>query len=261
MGSLLKGSAFLTGAGSGIGRATALAFAEYGVTRLSLADHDSSSLSATFKLIKGSHSAIQILEHHLDVTDEEKVRTAIAKTARQFGRIDVTVNVAGISHNGLTHNCKTEEWRKVLGVNLDGLWFCQREEIRQMLAQEDRGPREGRGSIVNISSVAGLVGGGISPAYTASKHAVIGLTKNDASTYALKGIRINAVCPGWTATPMVKRFRDQFPDKVKTSVATVPMGRMAEMEEVADVIVFLGSRMRSFVCGAAVAVDGGFTAI
>ncbi|OBT53328.1 hypothetical protein VE04_05473 [Pseudogymnoascus sp. 24MN13] len=261
MATLLKGSAFLTGAGSGIGRATALAFAKYGITRLSLADHDSSSLSATSKLIKGAHPSIQILEHSLDVANEAKVQAAIAKTATEFGRIDVAVNIAGISHSGLTHDCKTEEWRKVLGVNLDGLWFCQREEIRQMLAQEDHGPREGRGSIINISSVAGLVGGGISPAYTASKHAVIGLTRNDAATYAPKGIRVNAICPGWTATPMVERFQSQFPDEVKTSVATVPMRRMAEMEEIADAIVFLGSRMGSFVCGAALAVDGGFTAV
>lgn len=136
MGSLLKGSAFLTGAGSGIGRATALAFAKYGVTRLSLADLDSSSLAATSKLLKGANPAIQILEHPLDVTDEGKVQAAIAKTATEFGRIDVAVNVAGITLSVPTHDCKTEDWRKVLGVNLDGLWFCQREEIRQMLAQE-----------------------------------------------------------------------------------------------------------------------------
>jgi NAD(P)-dependent dehydrogenase (short-subunit alcohol dehydrogenase family) len=134
--SLFKGSAFLTGAGSGIGRATALAFAKYGATRLSLVDHDSSSLAATSKLIKELHPSIQILEHPFDITNEGKVQAAIAKTAAEFGCIDVVVNIAGISHSGLTNDCKTEEWREVLGVNLDGLWFCQREEIRQMLAQE-----------------------------------------------------------------------------------------------------------------------------
>lgn len=136
MGSLLKGSAFLTGAGSGIGRATALSFAKYGVTRFSLADCDSSSLAATSKLLKGSHPAIQVLEHPLDVRDGGKVQAAIVKTATEFGRIDVAVNVAGITLNIPTHDFKTEEWRRVLGVNLDGLWFCQREEIRQILVQE-----------------------------------------------------------------------------------------------------------------------------
>ncbi|KFZ08894.1 hypothetical protein V502_09071 [Pseudogymnoascus sp. VKM F-4520 (FW-2644)] len=260
MGSLLKGSAFLTGAGSGIGRATALAFANYGVTRLSLADLDSSSLAATSKLLKGANPAIQILEHPFDVTDEGKVQAAIARTATEFGRIDVAVNVAGITLNVPTHNCRTEEWRKVVGVNLDGLWFCQREEIRQMLAQEDRGPREGRGAIINVSSVAGLLGG-VGPAYTASKHAVIGISRSDAVTYAPKGIRINAICPGWTATPLVKRAQAEHPDGIKALTAKAPMGRMAEPEEIADVIVFLGSRMASFVCGAVVVVDGGYSAV
>ncbi|KFY54419.1 hypothetical protein V496_07263 [Pseudogymnoascus sp. VKM F-4515 (FW-2607)] len=260
MGSLLKGSAFLTGAGSGIGRATALSFAKYGVTRFSLADCDSSSLAATSKLLKGSHPAIQVLEHPLDVRDEGKVQAAIAKTATEFGCIDVAVNVAGITLNIPTHDCKTEEWRRVLGVNLDGLWFCQREEIRQMLVQEDRGPREGRGTIINVSSIAGLLSGA-GPAYTASKHAVIGITRSDAATYAPKGIRVNAICPGWTATPLVKRAQAEQPDGFKASAGKAPMGRMAEPEEIADVIVFLGSRMASFVCGAVVAVDGGYSAV
>lgn len=136
MASLLKGTAFLTGAGSGIGRATALAFAKYGITRLSIADKDSSSLAATSKLIKKAHPSIQILEQPFDVRDEEKVQTAIAKTATEFGRIDIAVNVAGITDGSPTHDCKTEDWKNLLNINLDGLWFCQREEIRLMLAQE-----------------------------------------------------------------------------------------------------------------------------
>ncbi|KFY17005.1 hypothetical protein V492_00949 [Pseudogymnoascus sp. VKM F-4246] len=257
---LLQGTAFLTGAGAGIGRTTALAFAKYGVTHLSLVDRDSSSLEATSKLIREAYPSVQILEHTLDVTDEEKVQAAIAKTAAVFGRIDIAVNVAGIGHGVPTHECKTEDWREVMGVNLDGLWFCQREEIKQMLTQEDRGPREGRGSIVNVSSTAGLTGGGISPAYTASKHGVIGVTRNDACTYAPKGIRVNAVCPGWTVTALSEKYLADHPEVVKPLAARIPMGRAAQTEEVADAIAFLGSRMGSFITGTAVPVDGGFTA-
>ncbi|KFY36909.1 hypothetical protein V495_07524 [Pseudogymnoascus sp. VKM F-4514 (FW-929)] len=256
---LLKGSAFVTGAGSGIGRATALAFAKYGAKRLSLVDCDGSSLEATSKLIKKAHPAVQILEHAIDVAKEEKVQTAMSQTAAEFGRVDVAVNVAGIYHGVLTHECKTEDWRNVLGINLDGLWFCQREEIKQMLVQEDRGPREGRVAIINVSSVAGLFAGA-GTAYTASKHAVIGITRNDAVAYASKGIRVNVICPGWTDTPLIRRAQAENPEFPNIAKARAPMARMADPEEIADAIVFLGSRMAGFMTGAVVPVDGGYSA-
>jgi NAD(P)-dependent dehydrogenase (short-subunit alcohol dehydrogenase family) len=136
MAPLLKGTAFLTGAGSGIGRATSLAFADHGITNLSLTDLDAASITATTKLIKEAHPSIHILDVPLDVTDEEQVKSAIAKTVAEFGPIDIAVNLAGIAHAGGTHECETAAWKNLMSVNLDGLFFCHREEIRQMLKQE-----------------------------------------------------------------------------------------------------------------------------
>lgn len=136
MGPLLKGTAFLTGAGSGIGRTTSLAFADHGITHLSLTDLDAASISTTSKLVKEAHPEIRILELPLDVTNEEEVKDAIAKTVAEFGRIDVAVNLAGIAHTGGTHVCETTTWKNLMNVNLDGLFLCHREQIRQMLKQE-----------------------------------------------------------------------------------------------------------------------------
>ena len=145
----------------------------------------------------------------MDVSEERSVNSAVEQTVKQFSRLDIAVNNAGIGGEKLTHEQELEEWRRVMSVNLDGVWLCQRAQIRQMLKQEPISPppRGNRGVIINVASMLGLVAS--SPAapgasYTSSKHGVMGLTKSDAAIYASQGIRINAVCPGYIATPLLQ---------------------------------------------------------
>ena len=141
----------------------------------------------------------------------------------------------------------------VLGVNLTGVWLCMKSELRQMLAQ-------GGGAIVNMASVAGLVGSRVGCAYTASKHGVIGLTKAAALEYAQAGIRVNAVCPSWIETPLTLRATSGNPELKTQIVARQPSGRLGTVEQVADAVVWLASDRASFVTGHALPVDGGFVA-
>ncbi|HEX6071070.1 MAG TPA: SDR family oxidoreductase, partial [Longimicrobiaceae bacterium] len=150
-----------------------------------------------------------------------------------------------------TAECSEQNWDRVLGINLKGVWLCMRHEIREMLRQ--RG-----GAIVNCSSVAGLVGFAGIPAYTASKHGILGLTRSAALEYAQQGIRINAVCPGVIRTAMVERFTHQDPQTEAQLVAREPVGRMGTPEEVAAAVLWLCSDAASFVTGQALAVDGGY---
>lgn len=145
----------------------------------------------------------------MDVSKEESINSAVDQTVQRFSRLDIAVNNAGIGVGGPTDQLSLEDWRKVMSVNLDGLWLCQRAQIRQMLRQEplDPPPRGNRGVIVNVASMLGLVAS--SPetpavAYTSSKHGVVGLTRTDATMYASRGIRVNAICPGYVATPLLK---------------------------------------------------------
>jgi NAD(P)-dependent dehydrogenase (short-subunit alcohol dehydrogenase family) len=147
----------------------------------------------------------------------------------------------------------TEVWNQVLSVNLTGVFLCLKHEIAQMLKQ-------GRGAIVNIASVAGLVGTPLVSAYTASKHGVVGLTKTAALECAQSGIRVNAVCPGATHTPMGSRLLEQYPEIGGALLKAHPMGRMAESSEMAAAVVWLCSDSASFVTGQALAVDGGYVA-
>lgn len=162
-------NAFITGAGSGIGRAAALAYAKAGATGLAISDVNDASVAETVALIAKQSPHVDVLALHLDTTSEQGVKEAIEQSVAKFRRIDVAMNIAGIAHGGLTHECDFQAWKKVMDVNIDGVWMCQKEELKMMLKQEDKGYRVGRGVIINISSLLGLLGGPSSP-YTASKH-------------------------------------------------------------------------------------------
>jgi len=248
----MKGKvALVTGAGSGIGRATALLFAREGA-RVVVADIVPSGGKETVHLIqKAGGEAIFV---PADISASEQVQRMIQEAVRAYGRIDYAVNNAGIeAQPAPTADCTEADFDRTVGVNLRGTFLCMKYEIRQMLAQ-------GGGSIVNTSSMAGMVGVAGMPAYTAAKHGIIGLTRTAALEYARAGIRVNAVCPGATRTPMVQQIIAAMPELGKGMEENHPIGRIAEPEEIAEAIVWLCSDSASFVTGHALAVDGGLLA-
>ena len=251
MDSLRGKVAIVTGASAGIGRAAALALAAEGA-KVVLADVDVARGEQVAREV--SDKGGEALFLRTDVTDDDSVAALVAETVARFGGLDVAFNNAGIEGTpALTADCTPENWQRTLAVNLTGVWSCMRHEIPRMLER-------GGGSIVNMSSVAGLVGFATIPAYTASKHGVAGLTKTAALEYAGQGIRVNAVCPGVIDTEMVERFTGGQPEAEAAMVATEPVGRLGHPEEIADAVVWLCSDRSSFVTGQAIAVDGGFTA-
>ncbi|KIM99948.1 hypothetical protein OIDMADRAFT_104709 [Oidiodendron maius Zn] len=258
---LLKGTAFLTGAASGIGRAAALGLAKYGIKRLALADINRSNLLATSETIKAQYANIEIEAIELDVRDAEAVESSVLQAVKRFGSIDIGVNVAGIEGSGKrTDECEDVDWTKVMDVNLNGVWRCQKAQVRAMMKQKDLGPRRGRGNIINVASMYGLIGTPSeipASAYVASKHGVVGLTKSDATVYASHGIRINAICPGYVKTPLLQALAAN--GAMNSEIAKTPMKRMADVEEIADCIVFLASPMASFMTGSSLLADGGYT--
>ncbi|KAI7197189.1 hypothetical protein KC363_g499 [Hortaea werneckii] len=263
MTSLLRGAALITGAGSGIGQATALAFAKCGARQLALCDIRPDAIAQTTQKLNDHHKDLEILSLNVDTSHEADVDHAVGHTAKHFGRLDIAVNNAGINGKAASSDqLGFEDWRKTMSVNLDGVWLCQRAEIRQMLKQEplDQAPRGGRGTIVNVASMLGLVAASPSTpavAYTASKHGVMGLTKTDAVMYAPRGIRINAVCPGYVATPLLEAVGAN--EILAAQVDKVPQKRFCSVEEVADAITFLASPMSSFVTGHGLVLDGGYS--
>ena len=243
--------ALVTGAASGIGRAAAFAFAREGYA-LVISDRDEApGQEVRARLEADGADALFV---RCDVSSEEEVRTLIARTLDRFGRLDAAYNNAGIE--GIVapaDECTTENFDRVIAVNLRGVWLCMREEIRQMRAQ-------GGGAVVNCASVAGLVGFAGIPAYCASKHAVIGLTRTAALELGPHNIRVNAVCPGAIETPMLERVMGGTDEGRRQMVAMEPIGRIGRPEEIADAVVWMCSDRASFVTGQAIAVDGGWTA-
>lgn len=245
--------AFVSGGGSGIGRASALAFARLRQAVM-IADADGAAAAATAKEITEAGGRAAAVE--VDVSDEAQVRDAVAATITEFGRLDSAVNSAGIQGQlGPAGECSTANWELTLAVNLTGTFLCMREQIRVMLPQRS-------GSIVNISSNFGLVGKKGVPAYCASKHGVIGLTKSAALDYAAQGIRINAVCPGPTTTPMFDKIVEESGDRARSMLqeveSSVPMARLGMADDIASAVTWLCSDAASFVTGTAMPVDGGF---
>jgi NAD(P)-dependent dehydrogenase (short-subunit alcohol dehydrogenase family) len=245
--------AFVTGGGSGIGRAICRAFAAERA-KVVIADVSDEKGNETVRLIKKrGGEAISI---PCDVSKKEDVSGAIQKTVKVFGRLDYAINNAGIAgEHHSTVDYPEKVWNQVLAINLKGVWLCMKYEIPQMLKQ-------GSGGIVNIASIAGLAANrGASP-YVASKHGVIGLTKAAALEFAEQDIRINAICPGITDTPLIQNAMTEVPEELRKVFTgeKIPMGRMALPEEIAGAAVWLCSGAASFVTGHALVIDGGMLA-
>lgn len=243
--------ALVTGGGSGIGRATALAFAREGAI-VTVADIAVKTAEETAHMIKKAGG--QAIFIQCDVAKASEVKTMVGKTIETYGRLDCAFNNAGI--DGLLKpivDYPEEIWNQVLSINLTGVWLCMKYEIPQMLKQ-------GRGTIVNTASVAGLIGTAGLSAYTAAKHGVVGITKTVALEYAKAGIRVNAVCPGTIKTPLVDRFFINNPETVEFFLEVHPVGRFGNVDEVAEAVVWLCSDSASFVTGHSMVIDGGLTA-
>lgn len=244
-------TALITGAGSGLGRATALLFAKNNANVV-VSDINTDGGEETVRLIQDLGGTAVFIK--CDVANDQEVNTLIEKTISDFGRLDFAVNNAGIGGKILpTHKYPTDNFKTVMDVNTNGVFYCMRAELEVMVKQ-------GYGSIVNVSSVAGLLGFPQNIAYSASKHAVIGLTKTAGLEYARKGIRVNAVCPVFTITPLVEQLFEFDPTIEQKLEASIPMKRFGKPEEVADVIVYLCSDAASFITAHAMPIDGGTVA-
>jgi NAD(P)-dependent dehydrogenase (short-subunit alcohol dehydrogenase family) len=243
--------ALVTGASAGIGRATALAFAEHGA-KVVVSDIDDD---------RGEETAAEIREDggeaiyvHTDVSSSDEVEELFATIDDEYGDLHYACNNAGIEGEmGPTAECSLEAWEKTIGVNLDGTFYCLKQELERMVP-------EGEGAIVNMASVAGFSGFPGLPAYVTSKHGMVGLTKTAALDYAESGVRVNAVCPGVIDTEMVQRTTQDDPEIEQQYISMEPVGRMGEPEEIAESVLWLCSEKASFVTGETLAVDGGFLA-
>ncbi|MBM3586529.1 MAG: glucose 1-dehydrogenase [Alphaproteobacteria bacterium] len=252
---LVGKSALVTGGASGIGRATALAFAREGA-RVAVADILEEAAQRTVTEIEAMGG--QALAIACDVTDDDAVKAMIAATVDAFGGLDCAFNNAGIAPYQVNAGAQKiadvapEAWRRLIEVNLTGVWLCLRHEVAQMRVQALGGV------IINTASILGLIGSASSSAYVAAKHGVVGLTKTAAADHAEDNIRVNAVCPGYIETPMTEQTMRRRGERI---LARVPMVRMGQANEIAEAVVWLCSPKASFVTGVSWAVDGGYTAI
>ncbi len=242
--------ALVTGAGSGLGFATVKAFAEAGAAVV-LADwNKEAAQSAAKELADKGYKTLAIL---CDVSDDAQVEAMVKQTVATFGRLDAAYNNAGVQ-NVLAETADTtrEDYDRVMAINLRGVWSCMKFELRQMRKQ-------GSGTIVNCSSLGGLVGAPERGIYHAAKHGVLGFTKSAALEYAARGIRINAVCPGLFHTPMSDQMiASGQAEALKAMEKSIPMGRVGRPEEMANAVLWLCSDAASYVTGQSISVDGGF---
>lgn len=242
--------AIVTGASKGIGAATARAFAARGASVV-VADTDDAKGEAVVASI-GSDGGTALFVQ-TDVADADSVQAMVRATVDRFGRLDHAFNNAGIEGDPAPlEECDRANWDRTLAINLTGVFLCMQAEVPHMLAS-------GGGSIVNCASIAGLVGFPDRPAYVASKHGVVGITKGAALELAPQGIRVNAVCPGVIDTEMIQRATADQPELMEATVAAHPLGRIGTPEEIAGTVLWLCSEDGGFVTGQAIAVDGGYT--
>jgi len=241
----------ITGAGSGIGRASALAFAGEGA-KVVVVDTIAESGEETVTMIRRAGGEASFIK--TDVSKASEVKAMVNKAVEIYGHLDCAYNNAGVvATPRLTPDTTEEDWDHVISVNLKGVWLCMKYEIPQMLKQ-------GKGAIVNASSMVGMIGLAKRSAYAASKHGVVGLTKVAALEYANVGIRVNAICPAVVRTPLVESIIASDPEAETQLISMIPMERLGTLEEIAEVVVWLCSDASSFVTGHAMLVDGGAVA-
>lgn len=266
----VPGFALITGGASGIGRACAKAFSREGAAGIAIIDLSLDALQVVKSEIEeqrlSPNKDFRIELYPADVTDEERINDIVDDIVKRFGRIDYVVNAAGVAikHQGGAAFAQTADWSRVLNINLNGTFFVLRAAAKVMLKQEPirssiNGRDLQRGSIINFSSIQGVVGIPLSTSYTAAKHAIIGLTRSASEDYAKDGLRINAICPGYTETPMTTKNPDVLKAMQERISTAVPMQRMGQPEEIADGVLYLAGGRSSFVTGSALSVDGGYT--
>lgn len=245
--------ALITGAGSGIGRATSKIFAREGALVV-LADIVADAAQETLEAVKQAGGQGICLK--TDVSKWSDVETLVAKAVEAYGRLDCAFNNAGIEGEpSLTHKCTEENWQRVLAINLTGVWYCMKAELAQMLKQGNGG------AIVNTSSIAGIAGSVGGPAYVAAKHGVAGLTRAACLEYGKHNIRINAVCPGPIRTPMLGRIMNFGKGSSEAAFArSEPLRRLGEPAEIGEAVAWLCSDHASYVTGLPMPVDGGYFA-
>ena len=237
----------ITGGASGIGRASASLFAAQGAA-VAISDIDEEKTREAARELGNQHVAAPG-----DVSDEASVASIIEAARAGLGKIDVLINCAGVGDTFKpTLEQSMEHWQRIIDINLTGTYLTCRAVAGEMLER-------GEGAIVNISSIAGLVGLPYRNAYTASKHGVAGITKSLASEWGQRGVRVNAVSPGYVATPMVQKLIESGRVDEKTIQRRTPMGRLATPDEIGNVMMFLASPLASYVNGAVIPIDGGYT--
>jgi NAD(P)-dependent dehydrogenase (short-subunit alcohol dehydrogenase family) len=239
--------ALVTGAASGIGRATALAFAAEGA-RVAILDRTAVALRETEAALKQASGEVLVIA--CDVSIPEQVEAAVAQVVERFGRLDIAFNNAGVETKVQPlHEIELEEWDRVLDINLRGTFVCMKHEIAQMV-------RQGGGVVVNTSSGAGIRGVAGGASYAASKHGIIGMTRSAALDYAKQNIRVNTILPGNIETPMMDRFTA---GDLQKAIDLEPVGRLGKPEEIAEAVLWMSSDLGRFVTGSAVVVDGGWS--